>query len=106
MAAASVFMRSTKAKYSSLTPGRSRERNTVTIIARSFPVGSPLLHAGLDRFHVGVREAEMVTDLMHQHMGQDGAERFVVLCPVEQDGHAIEPHHIGHLHRRAARLEW
>src|SRR5438552_2389260 len=106
MAAASVFMRLTKAKYSSLTSGRSRERNTITIICMVLSSWLTSLHARFDRFHVGVGEAEMVADLVHEHMGHDRAERLVVLRPVEQDWHAIEPHHVGHLHRRAFRLEW
>src|SRR5206468_9845410 len=105
MVAASLFMRSASARYSYFTPDRSRERNTVTIIAKSFPKETPSFHARLDCHHVVVGEAEMVADLVHQHMGHNGAERLVVLGPVEQDRHAIEPDHVGHMHRRAFRLE-
>ena len=43
----------------------------------------------------------MVADLVHQHVGDDGAERLVVLGPVVEDRPAIEPDHVRHLHRRA-----
>src|SRR5262245_24636623 len=63
----------------------------------------PLCHARLDLLHVVVRQAEVVADLVHQHVGDDGAERLVVLGPVVEDRAAVEPHHVGHLRRRAVR---
>jgi hypothetical protein len=33
------------------------------------------LRAGFDRLHVGVRQPEVVADLVHQHVTDDGAER-------------------------------
>src|ERR1041384_1497212 len=44
-----------------------------------------------DRLHVGVRQAEMVADLVHQHVRDDRAQRVVVLGPVVEDRTAIEP---------------
>src|SRR3954469_5045038 len=40
---------------------------------------------GLDRFHVGIREPEVMADLVDQHMAYDMAERLVVFGPVIQD---------------------
>src|SRR5262245_29637829 len=56
--------------------------------------------ARLDRRHVVVGEAEMVADLVHQHVGDDGTKRLVVLGPVVEDRPPVEPDHVGHLHRR------
>ena len=39
----------------------------------------------------------MMTDLVDQHMRDDGAESFLVLGPVIEDGTAIEPNLIGQL---------
>src|SRR5271163_1867632 len=112
MVAAIAVMRSTKATYSSRTPGFRRERNTVTIMAAA-PLPSsapgPSRHGSLgplgslgifrrrfDRLHVGVGEAEMMADLMHQHVLDDGAERFIVLGPIIQDRATIKPNHVRH----------
>src|SRR5581483_6641255 len=65
----------------------------------------PSYGAGLDRLHVGVRQAEMMADLVHQDVRDDRAERFVVLGPVVEDRPAVEPDHVGHLHRGAFRAE-
>src|SRR5271169_5350460 len=64
-----------------------------------------LFRTMLDGRHVLVRQPEMMTDLVHQHMLDDGAERFVVLGPVIDDRAAIEPDHVGHLYRRAVGAE-
>src|SRR5688572_14969165 len=32
---------------------------------------------GFDLLHIGIREAEMMADLVHQHMSDDLAQRFV-----------------------------
>src|SRR5437016_1837826 len=99
MVAAISAMRSTSATYSSRMPGRSRERNTITIMAspsldpRIVWRITPSRHARLERLHVVVGEAEMVADLVHQHMGDDRAQRLVVLGPVVEDRPAVEPHH-------------
>jgi len=47
----------------------------------------------------------MVADLVHQDVGDDGTKRLVVLGPVVQDRSPLEPHHVGHLRRRAFRAE-
>src|SRR5262245_5709930 len=54
-------------------------------------------HARLDCSHVVVGEAEMVTDFVHEDVGDDRAQRLVVLGPVIEDRPAVEPHHVGHL---------
>ena len=41
----------------------------------------------------------MVADLVHQHVGDDGAQRLVVLGPVVEDRPAVEPDHVRHLRR-------
>src|ERR1700730_11216249 len=58
------------------------------------PTATTLARAGLDRLHVGVREAEMVADLVDQHMAHDVAQRLLVLGPVIQDRAAVEPDHV------------
>src|SRR5680860_1719217 len=50
----------------------------------------------LDARHVVVRQTEMVADLMHQHMGNNVPQGLVVLCPIVEDGAAIEKDHLGH----------
>src|SRR5208282_578520 len=60
-----------------------------------------LPRSSFDGSHVGIRQSEMMTDLVHQHMLDDRAERFVMLGPVIEDRAAIQPDHVGHLHRRA-----
>src|SRR6516164_484874 len=62
-------------------------------------------HACLDRGHVVVGKTEMVADLVHQHVGDDRAQRLVVLGPVVEDRPAVEPHHVGHLSGRAFRAK-
>ena len=49
-----------------------------------------LLGRLLDPLHVIVRQAEMVADLVDQHMGDDVAQRLLVLGPVVEDGAAVE----------------
>src|SRR5262245_37383520 len=60
-------------------------------------IAAELIRRGLDRLHVGIRQAEMVADLMDQHMGDDGPERLLVLGPIIEDRSTIEPDHVGHL---------
>ena len=64
------------------------------------------LGGSFERLHVIVGEAEMMADLVHQHMRDDGTERLVVLGPIVQDRTAVEPDHVRHLHGRAFRPEW
>jgi hypothetical protein len=52
-----------------------------------------------DRLHVGVGQAEMMADLMDQHMGDDGTERLLMVAPVVEDRPAIQPDHARHLGR-------
>src|ERR1019366_9067477 len=60
-----------------------------------------LRNALLDGVHIVVGEAEMVADLVYQHMADDGSERLVVPAPVVEDRPAVEPDHVGHLDRGA-----
>src|SRR5690606_24268779 len=59
----------------------------------------------LERFHVSVGKAEVVADLMDQHVGDDGPQRLLVLGPVVEDGAAIEPDLVGQLARRLGHAE-
>src|ERR1700704_2677922 len=81
----------------------SRVKNAIWLMRATRPACS--LYARLDRLHVVVREPEMMADLMHQDVRDDGAEHFVMLGPVVQDRAAVEPDHVRHLHRRAFRAE-
>src|SRR6516162_9060531 len=58
-------------------------------------------NARLDGVHIVVGEPEMVPDLVHQHVLDDGAQRLVVLGPIVEDRPPVEPDHVRHLHRRA-----
>src|SRR5262245_30307886 len=51
---------------------------------------------GFDALHVGIRQAEMVADFVHQDMGDYGAERFLVLGPIVENRAPVEEHHVGH----------
>src|SRR5690606_29616405 len=56
------------------------------------------LRRGLDGFHLLVREAEMMAQFVDQHMGDDLAQRVVVvLGPVVENGAAIEEDGVGQL---------
>src|SRR3954466_7523128 len=58
--------------------------------------GTDLLpRSRLDRFHVGVRQAEVVADLVDEDMADDMAERLVVLGPVIEDWPPVQPDHVG-----------
>src|SRR3954453_17855756 len=65
--------------------------------------GPALVGGGLDRFHVGIGEAEMMADLMHQHVGHERAEGLLVLGPVVEDRAAVEPDHVRELPGRRGR---
>src|SRR5262249_29187803 len=110
MVAASSAMRFTTATYSSRTHGRRRERETVTIMASSIRAACcgftcrrsnvcfwsvartgpmPAMSCGsacgrLDRRHIVVGQAEMMADFVHQDVGDDLAQRLVVLGSVVQ----------------------
>src|SRR6185295_16486337 len=73
--------------------------------APSILIASSLVSGLFERFHIVIRHSEMMPDLVHQHMGDDRAERIVVLGPVIEDRAAVEPDHVWHLHRRAFRAE-
>src|SRR5215203_2304173 len=45
----------------------------------------------LDRLHVGVREPEMVTDLVHEDVGDEVPEGLLVRGPVVEERPAVEP---------------
>ena len=47
----------------------------------------------------------MMTDLVHEHVFDDGAQRLVVLRPIIEDRPAIEPDHIRHLNRGTHRTK-
>ena len=96
---------------SDLTSDRFPEKPLYGLLARSLDATrlrpsvaarSPgSVRLGFDCLHVGVGKAEMVADLMDQHVGNDGAERVLMLTPIVEDWPAVEPDHVGHLHRRA-----
>src|SRR5271165_6729504 len=52
-----------------------------------------------DRLHVGVREPEMMADLMDEDMGDDFAERVLAVAPEVEQRPAIEPDHVGQFAR-------
>src|ERR1700733_3623067 len=58
-----------------------------------------------EAFHVGIRQAEMMADLVHQHVLYDGAQGLVVLGPVIEDRPPVQPDHIRHLHGGAFAAE-
>ena len=53
--------------------------------------------AVFDRLHVVVRQAEMMADFVDQNMGDDVAQRFLVLGPVVEDRAAIEQDPVRHV---------
>ena len=53
-----------------------------------------------------VRQPEMMADLVHQHVGDDGAQAVLVLGPVVEDRAAIEPDHVGQRLQNTGRLKW
>src|SRR5271154_486013 len=52
-----------------------------------------------DRLNVGVREAEMMADLMNQNVCDDRAERILAVAPEVEQRPTIEPYHVGQLAR-------
>src|ERR1700736_6119030 len=56
---------------------------------------SSVVNLSLDRLHVVVGEAEMMADLVNQHMADDMAQRLVMFGPIIQDGATIQPDHVG-----------
>jgi hypothetical protein len=69
--------------------------------AQDSPPGIASVGVRLDRLHVVVRQAEMMSDFMDQHMGNDGAQRLVMLTPVVEDRPAVQPDYVWHVQRRA-----
>ena len=65
-----------------------------------------LLGTGFDRFHVFVRQAEMMADFVNQHVGDNFAQCILMLRPIIEDWPSIQPDHIGQLLGRYLRLEW
>src|SRR3984957_1295125 len=59
----------------------------------------------LEAFHVGVRQAEMMADLVHQDVLHDGAQGLVVLSPIIEDRSPVQPDHVWHLHGGAFAAE-
>src|SRR6202165_1690499 len=57
-------------------------------------------HVRRARRDVLVGKAEMMADLVEQHVGDDFSECLVVLGPIIEDRPPVEPDQIGHLHRR------
>src|SRR5271170_3441834 len=52
------------------------------------------IHCGLDGSHIVVGEAEMMPDLVNQHMANDPSQCLVVFGPVIQDGAPVQPDQI------------
>src|SRR5436853_6870215 len=53
------------------------------------------IRLAFDALHVLVRESKMVTDLMHQHVGNDHAERFLMFGPIIKDRPPVEVNCVG-----------
>ncbi len=65
--------------------------------SRPNPVAEGLvLGCGFDCLHIGIRQTEVMTDLVHQDVRDNGSERVFVFCPVVEDRAAIKPDHIRH----------
>src|SRR5258707_4677785 len=58
------------------------------------PICAILPRIGLDRLHIGVRQPEMVPDLVDQDVADDIAQGFLVLGPVVEDRASVEPDHV------------
>src|SRR5258708_6370875 len=48
-----------------------------------------------DALHVVIGESEVVADLVHEHVDDDGAERFLVLGPIIENRPPVEMNHVG-----------
>ena len=59
-------------------PGRRSAAGLISLDRSLRLFGFGLLGRFFDRRHIGVRQAEMMANLMHQHMFDDGAKRLVV----------------------------
>src|SRR5215467_1396272 len=55
------------------------------------PNWAGLVRSRFDRLHIVVRKAEMVADLVDQHVTDDTAECLLMFRPVVQDRPPIEP---------------
>ena len=74
------------------------EPKIATLVAAAQACGAcreELPRVSLDRLHIGVRQPEMVADLMDQDVTDDMAQRFLMLGPVIQDRPPVEPDHVG-----------
>src|SRR3954453_17918535 len=58
------------------------------------PPDTPLARTGLDRFHIAIGQAEMMADLVDQHVADDIAQRVLVFGQIIQDRPAVQPDHI------------
>src|SRR5262249_54519550 len=57
--------------------------------------GSSLPGGRLDPLHVGVRQTEMMADLMHQHVRDEMPQRLLAFRPAVKQRAAVEEHHVG-----------
>src|SRR5690349_22998667 len=55
-----------------------------------------LIGGRFDSCHVIVRKTEMVSDLVHEDVRNDGLQAVLVLGPIGEDRAPVEPDHIGH----------
>ena len=55
-----------------------------------------IIRGGFDRLHIGIRQAEMMADLVHQDVRDNSTKRIFVFGPVIEDRAAVEPDHIRH----------
>src|SRR5579871_6403942 len=57
-----------------------------------------LLHCislGFDALHVVVGKSEVMADLMHEHVRDDRAQRFLMLGPIIENRPPVEMNHVG-----------
>ena len=65
-------------------------------LALPFPEES-WLSAGLDQGHVGVGEAEMVANLVDQHVADDAVYRLIIVAGVAEYGNTVEKDRVGQI---------
>src|SRR5690606_25924156 len=78
-----------------IPPAAARRNSTSCRATRPAERSGALGRLRLDRFHVLVRKAEMVADLVDEDVRDDRAQRLLVLGPIVEDGAAIEPDLVG-----------
>src|SRR5690606_29996100 len=49
----------------------------------------------LNSLHIIVREAEMMADLVHEHVSDDVPKGFIIFGPVIENGAAVQEDHVG-----------